>query len=899
MKKVLTFLLVFTLGFTLASCTNQEDVTNVADAAQKLSLDVSDPTAVTSDIVLPTEGLHESTISWESDNTAVIATDGKVTRPAVGEDDATVKLTATLTVGKETETKDFTLKVLAAVPSVAATIAEFKGSDIAIGDVVELTGVVVGLVKTYGYQIYDGTGFGYVNEFQSPTVSIGDEVTVMGEKDVFNSSYELVEITSTVVNSTGNAVPAFVETTINDIYAQDYETTTWFNGMYNVDAYAYIAGTYNNAYLGWYNTDLDLLSMEVYYKSWSDARVAEIKALEGKFVNVDVTLKDYSYGYRVTVNENGAVVENTTATDQEKANLAVAFNDLVFKGLGEEIVADLDLSDESAFVADGTDGAALVWTSSNEDVIATYGKVTLPSGATASVDLTVTATVGTATATKTYTVVVADKDALEVNTVTEAVAMDDGTVVLVEGVVTGMRYGKPFLQDADGGVIFVYSNIDTKVGDKIKVFGKLTTYSGNGNDLKQIKDAVLMETVSSGNATVFDTTTTPSELASDLKGLHSTPFTMTLKWLSTDTDEGYYFFEGFVDASDATKNVRIKMDTDWFPTLETYLADTTNEIQVSFIYYGVHYDEARIVPVGFPSLTNAEKLALTQAMIDVAATDVTNDLDLPTEVAMFDAVITWDASANSAVANDGTVTRPASGEADVTGNVVASVVIGTDAAVESTFAVTVLAEPAVAASVTTTLTLDNDAAVYVTGTVNFILDDGTFWIEDTDGTAIYVDDYQATITWGDLTVAVGDIVEVTGAKGLYKVALVDAVTDVTVISSGNATYTGVTAVSDLATFRANTLVTEFGQRYSFTNVTVVNATSTYVYFYTSDGTSDGNQKLGLYKNEGVDLPTIAAGDTLTFTGFLVGCNSNPFDADGTIWRFVIESTDDITITPAS
>ena len=66
-------------------------------------------TSVTQDLTLVTGGSNGTTISWVSSNTAVIANDGTVTRPAA---DATVKLTATISKGTATDEKVFDLKVL-------------------------------------------------------------------------------------------------------------------------------------------------------------------------------------------------------------------------------------------------------------------------------------------------------------------------------------------------------------------------------------------------------------------------------------------------------------------------------------------------------------------------------------------------------------------------------------------------------------------------------------------------------------------------------------------------------------------------------------------------------------------------------------------------------------------
>ena len=64
----------------------------------------------TKNITLPTTGEGGSTITWSSDNEAVITNDGKVTRPV--EKDETVKLTASASFeGSEAVTKEFSVKV--------------------------------------------------------------------------------------------------------------------------------------------------------------------------------------------------------------------------------------------------------------------------------------------------------------------------------------------------------------------------------------------------------------------------------------------------------------------------------------------------------------------------------------------------------------------------------------------------------------------------------------------------------------------------------------------------------------------------------------------------------------------------------------------------------------------
>ncbi|MBD2847829.1 S-layer homology domain-containing protein, partial [Paenibacillus sp. IB182496] len=78
-------------------------------------------TSVTQDIELPTSGASGTTITWSSSDSAVVGTDGTVTRPAYTESDASVTLTATISKGTESDTQTFTMRimVLPAPPPVA------------------------------------------------------------------------------------------------------------------------------------------------------------------------------------------------------------------------------------------------------------------------------------------------------------------------------------------------------------------------------------------------------------------------------------------------------------------------------------------------------------------------------------------------------------------------------------------------------------------------------------------------------------------------------------------------------------------------------------------------------------------------------------------------------------
>jgi uncharacterized membrane protein len=95
--------------------------------------------SVTHPLVLTTIGVNGSTISWTSNNTALISNNGKiVNRPANGSGDASIVLTATITSNGSIDLKAFSLIVkqqLTDVQKVAADKAAltigFKGTDTA------------------------------------------------------------------------------------------------------------------------------------------------------------------------------------------------------------------------------------------------------------------------------------------------------------------------------------------------------------------------------------------------------------------------------------------------------------------------------------------------------------------------------------------------------------------------------------------------------------------------------------------------------------------------------------------------------------------------------------------------------------------------------------------------
>ena len=136
-KSVLTLVVILFSALVLVACGDDENndkaLIETAVASLELPFATGDSaTNVTADLELPTTAAGDIQISWSSSNAAVISTAGVVTRPAYGQNDVTVTLTATLTLGSETGEKQFTVVVKAMAQTDAEAVAAAKAA-LAIG----------------------------------------------------------------------------------------------------------------------------------------------------------------------------------------------------------------------------------------------------------------------------------------------------------------------------------------------------------------------------------------------------------------------------------------------------------------------------------------------------------------------------------------------------------------------------------------------------------------------------------------------------------------------------------------------------------------------------------------------------------------------------------------------
>ena len=118
----------------VAMFTEPENAANVA--ADKEALTLGDTSGVMNDIALPSRGPNGSSILWSSDRPDVVSPTGSVTRPAVGEPDAEVTLTATIQQGNAEDVKAFHVTVLAELTDEDAVAADLAALSIPNADAV-------------------------------------------------------------------------------------------------------------------------------------------------------------------------------------------------------------------------------------------------------------------------------------------------------------------------------------------------------------------------------------------------------------------------------------------------------------------------------------------------------------------------------------------------------------------------------------------------------------------------------------------------------------------------------------------------------------------------------------------------------------------------------------------
>jgi hypothetical protein len=598
MKKLFTLITALTLVFAVAGCkddtpTGPTDAELVAEATTALLL--TDLNEVTSNLSLPSGGLHDSVVTWSSSDTAVLTDAGVVTRPAVGADNAVITMTATITIGDENDTKDFTVRVIAAVPTLAITIADMLESTVESGTIVEVTGTVIGIVVGGGVQLTDGTGYIYVYNggavmFGETPVEIGDNVVVNGAKGTYYGSPQITDVSSITFIDAGNTVPAFVPVLIADLFAEDPYDTTYHSNPVTVTGVLELDGS--DIYFIETDANNEAYRVLIYYKS-DDAKMTELMALEGKMVSADIFTYGYHDGYkawRATINST-AVITSADLTDAQQASYEVATIDL---GNLSELTADVAVN------ATTTQGSAITWSTSDAAVITDAGVITRVIGSDVTAVLTASVTVGTATETRDFDVVVRDASYIASGMlIADALLEDDGEALIVEGIVSNIIGNNTVLQDLDGTAIIIYSDSlvsdnGLAIGDQIIVSGTKDTYYG----VHQLGSVEVLLIVSSGNDVLTHTDLTVADIVGDIEGYQGHNFVLT-GLIVIEVNDGF----GYATLGDGLGN-NIVLKVSSIPYAETLWA-VDDLVDLSVVAWDVYYGNNRVYVYKYPGVTNS------------------------------------------------------------------------------------------------------------------------------------------------------------------------------------------------------------------------------------------------------------------------------------------------------
>lgn len=560
--------------------TNVDQLTferNELTDAQALAADLSlyDQLLFTAgdDIELPEEGLNETVFTnWTSSHPELIADDGSFV--ALPDVTTLVTLTAEATRGDESGTLEIEVDAL-------APISIEEALEVPVDRAVFITGKIVEIVApNSGFFLYDETGFMYVRDTRFwdnnvDEIVLGDAWTFVGVRDAFRG---LPQITGLTVFEPSTDTFADDENQ-GFITLQDIRDGNIIPG-----ARYYIYGTATLEVDRF--TDYRIQTGDVFVQLHHNTNNSAIADFEGDEIALEVRPFQWDFFtpfVTYTLTEDDIITTLTSDQENELAAVTAASNASLF----DTVRGDLSFATEGLFET------TVSWSSSQTDVIANDGTVTLPDAAT-----TVEITVSVGSFSKVYEVLVA---AQPLN-VSQAIEEDDGASMVVRGVVVSIdpHTNGFFIQDADGTGIYVGNFDDNElkdlvaVGDLVWVSGVRDTFTRFGNDQNQVWRASLVAVVDSDQEIFVFTGLTVDEIIADF------PDSDAKRFIVEDVTIDFYddFNHVFLTNADDDLEMQIKFDVrqvaaGWDP--EDYPEGTV--LSLAFTTQRLDFDNYRVVDV--------------------------------------------------------------------------------------------------------------------------------------------------------------------------------------------------------------------------------------------------------------------------------------------------------------
>ncbi|MCM1989819.1 immunoglobulin-like domain-containing protein [Oceanirhabdus seepicola] len=793
----------------------------------KAALTLGNTTSVTTDLNLPTTGLNETTISWESSNTAFVANDGAVTRPANGEGDATLTLTATITKGSESDTKDFTVTVLeeGATPQ-NNTIAAAREKN---GEIVTVEGIAT-YCYTDGKKVYfqdETAGIFIYDSAGGLTVTEGDKVQVTG---TVTSHFDVLEIVPSstedvkIISSENSVTPEVV--TIDGI----------------VESKESMLVKLENLTITTIDTSADTVFVDSQGRTIT-AFKARINSsiVEGNIVDVIAIVDQFKGNYQLKIRSESDVTATTVImTDEEAVAGAKAALTL---GNTTSVITDLNLP------TTGLNETIISWESSNTAVVTNDGIVTRPENGNIEVTLTATITKGNANDTKEFIITVLEEGADPYETYyTDAYgktgeALKAALNDIIDNNNTTLSYAQAYdaLVETDedpnkpGNVILLYTgrsvNGPAKYADGAgwnrehvwaKSHGDFGTSKGPGTDIHQLRPTDVSVNSSRGHLD-FDNGGKPHSEATECNYDSDS-------WEPRDEVKGdvariIFYMAVRYEGEHGEKDLELADRVNTYPNpehgklsvlLEWNKQDPISEFEMTrnnIIYEKYQHNRNPFIDHpewadeiwGEPSnITDEEAvIAAKNALTLGNTTEVTSNLNLST-IGSYDTIISWDSSNKAVIANDGTVTRPINGEGNIRVTLKATITKG-NANDTKDFTVTVLEEGATPQNNTIVAAREKvGEIVTVEGIATYCYTDGkkVYFQDETAGIFIYDEN-------GGLNVEEGDKVQVTGTVTAHFDVLEivpSGIEDVKIINSGNTVTPEVVTIDQIVESKESMLV---------------------------------------------------------------------------------------------
>lgn len=397
-----------------------------------------------------------------------------------------------------------------------------------------------------GYYVYNYTE----TDDTKGKIVVGATVTATGTKDVYNG---LTEIKDAMVEIHADAIKTVEPKDVTEIFAKaanakdasllrlegQYVTV---KGVEMVDITS--EGKYLNFKIGNVATYI-YVSSSFNFATTEECEALKKKVVKGRTATITGLVAQYNGTVQIyPINADTIVLDELPElNDAEK----VADAEAKVKALAEnKVVKDMNL-----FTTTDYEGVAVVWASSNEELITAEGKLVANPIEDTNVELTATITAGTESKEVKIEVTVAGLVKMTIADANKLFGEDK--VVWVEGKVVE-TYNKGagcFIADATG-VMYVYTTMkDVQKGDSIKIIGTLSVYENKGKEytrqLKVLSYEKLETAIEVLEPTKVDLTAVADKFGADQNGFLVSETEKAMA-ISSKYYGGLYEFTGYVVA---------------------------------------------------------------------------------------------------------------------------------------------------------------------------------------------------------------------------------------------------------------------------------------------------------------------------------------------------------------